>query len=167
MKTAKRSELLENEWFHIRYSGETPEIAFHSSLYFLTEDKEGPQIQLEKDDVDELLEAARQRYSDIITRDILPENRDLAIYRGVLRSICNWRRYKRFCQRHDLDWLAMKNEVVEKLEHFLQVETTEVGEGLRDSSINCSIEELRSFSIELGLNLDDIHGNMSKFCLSL
>ncbi len=165
MKTATRSELLENEWFHVRYSGETPEIALHSSLYHLTEDKEGPGMQLNKQDQEYLLEAARQRYCDIIFRDMLPENRDLTIYRGVFRSICNWRRFKMFCQRHDMEWRHLKGEVAEKFISFLQVDITDVEDGLRSSSINCSFEELLSFSIELGVVLEDIHENVGKFCL--
>ncbi len=165
MKTTDRSELLENEWFHVRYSGETPEIALHSSLYFLTEDAEGPGLQLKDKEWLKLLEAAAKRYADIIFRDILPENRDLAIYRGVLRSICNWRRYKRFCQRHDLEWRTMREDLVQTFVHFLKTEVRDIEEGLRESSINCSIEELQSFAIELEVSLEIIHESMERFCL--
>ncbi len=167
MKTGNRSELLENEWFHVRHSGETPEIALHSSLYYLTEDKDGPGLKLTIGDRRQLLEAAKERYCEIIFRDILPENRDSSIYRGVLRSICNWRRFKRFCERHDMIWGNVKEEVAEQLTSFLQTEIADIEGGLRSSSINCSIGELHSFSLELDVVLEEVHEDMAKFCLAV
>ncbi len=165
MKRNSRSELLENEWFHVRHSGETPEIALHSSFYYLIEDIDGPGLKLTIGDRKQLLEAAKERYCEIIFRDILPENRDSSIYRGVLRSICNWRRFKRFCERHDMEWGNVKGEVAEQFTSFLKAEVRDIEGGLRSSSINCSIGELHSFSLELDVVLEEVHEDMEQFCL--
>lgn len=42
-------EVLENEWHIVRYSGETPEIAYNSSIYYLTRAQDGPQINLDEE----------------------------------------------------------------------------------------------------------------------
>ncbi len=96
-----RKELLEDEWLMVRHSGEIPEIALHSAFYALTEDPEGPCLQLSAEEIQYLQEAAAARYQEIILRDLCYENRELTIYRGVLRAICNWHRFVAFCKRED------------------------------------------------------------------
>lgn len=164
MTRETRSEVVENEWFHVRYSGETPEIALHSSFYYLTEAPSGPGIILDEEETSYLLEAAKERYCEIVYRDILPENRDATIYRGVLRSICNWRRFKRFCGRYDLDSDSYRPKVAETLIFFLRTEIDDIEKGHRQGCINCSHEELHSFSLELGCDLEQIHDNIAKYC---
>ena len=73
-------EYLENEWFVVRHSGEIPEIAFHSSVFFLTEASDGPKLPHSEVDFTFLREAARERFREIILRDILPENRTATFY---------------------------------------------------------------------------------------
>lgn len=167
MTTPGRNDHLENEWFHIRHSGETPEIAFHSALYYLSEDVSGPRLHLEEAEITYLLGAAKERYRDIIFRDILPDNRDTTVYRGLLRTICNWRRFKRFCGRHDLDWHQLQKEVANQVITFLKVEIDDVENRRRESCINCTGEDLRSFTMELNINLVDIHHDIDKFCCQL
>ena len=96
-----RQEVLEDEWFIVRHSGEIPEIALHSALYYLTDDPDGPRLQLSGEESEYLQEAAASRYHEIIMRDLCFENRDLTIYRGVRRAICNWHRFVAFCERQD------------------------------------------------------------------
>lgn len=96
-----RQELLENEWFVVRHSGEIPEIALHSALHYLTEDLNGPQLQLGIEELHSLQEAAATRYQEIIRRDLCYENHKLTIYRGIQRAIFNWHRFVAFCERQD------------------------------------------------------------------
>jgi hypothetical protein len=96
-----RQELLENEWFVVRHSGEIPEIALHSALHYLTEDLNGPRLQLSIEELHSLQEAAATRYQEIILRDLCFENHKLTIYRGIQRAIFNWYRFVAFCERQD------------------------------------------------------------------
>lgn len=97
--TRSRQESLEDEWLMVRHSGEIPEIALHSAFYYLTEDPEGPRLQLALDEIRDLQEAGAARYQEIILRDLCYENRELTFYRGVQRAICNWHRFVAFCER--------------------------------------------------------------------
>lgn len=164
MTTETRSEVVENEWYHVRYSGEIPEIALHSSLFFLMEDPSGPGLILNNEERSYLLEAAKERYREIVIRDILAQNRDTSMYRGVLRTICNWRRFKRFCARHGLEWQSYREELRDRLVTFLKIEIDDVEQGRRQGCINCSPEELEAFSIEIGVDLEVIHGGIANFC---
>lgn len=164
-KTARHKELLEDEWYHVRHSGEIPEVALHSSLHYLSDDESGPGITLDNDDVALLHDAALERYREIILRDILPENRDSTMYRGILRSIANWRRMKRFAQRHNLSVHRLKEELPDLVLHFLEQEIKDVRQGLRQSSINCSFEDLSSYALELGFSLDSIELELRPLCL--
>lgn len=163
-KMSNHKELLENEWYHVRHSGEIPEVALHSSIHYLTEDIEGPGLELGKDELNLLNDAALQRYQEIIIRDISPENRDTSMYRGVLRAICNWRRFKRFCVRHQLNHAPIKEEVRERFITFLQKEVTEVSSRFRSGSINCTFEELHSFAVEMDVELSDWSEELEKIC---
>ena len=104
--SASRREILEEEWLIVRHSGEIPEIALHSALYFLTEDPLGPCLQLSAEEIESLQDAAICRYQEIIMRDLCYENRNLSIYRGVRRAIVNWHRFVTFCERQDAAALA-------------------------------------------------------------
>lgn len=168
MEKAKiHKEQLENEWYHVRHSGEIPEIALHSSIYFLTEDSDGPNLVLTKEDHRLLLDAAMARYLEIIVRDIMPENRDTPMYRGVLRTICNWRRLKRFCGRHELNPASIGEEVKDRFISFLNNEVAEVTNGCRSSCINCTFEELFSFAVELDVSLADLQDDLVKLCINM
>lgn len=144
-------DLLENEWFAVRYSGETPEIALHSALYYLTEDSEGPGLVLAVDEINLLRQAAAERYLEIILRDLDPANRVLPIYRGVKRSIINYHRYQSFCRRQQLDGSKIIAEVAAALLLFLASEAVAVAKERRTPAINCSFIELNGFAQHLGL----------------
>lgn len=161
------NDLLENEWYHVRYSGEIPEIALHSSLYHLTEDSEGPQIELDDRQVGFLLDAVKERYLEIILRDITPENREKPIYRGVLRAISNYRRFKRFCQRHGMRVEDIHDRVVDQLTLFLRNEITEACERKGGNSLNCTHDDLISFFVELGVPVDYFGDQLKPLCRSL
>lgn len=148
-----RSSILEDELFLLRDSGELPEIAYHSSLYYLTEDQDGPCLFLTKSEQRLLQEAALERCQQIVLRDLLPDNRDLGIYRGPQRSIYNWQRYCRFCQRVDQRQDdAFKERVAQALVRFIRQEAADVEEGCRESSVNCTTEDLLAFAEEVGVS---------------
>lgn len=158
---------LEDEWYHVRYSGEIPEVALHSSIHYLTEDPEGPGLSLSDEDLHHLHEAVLVRYHEIIVRDLSPENIGSTIYRGVLRSIANWRRMKRFSQRHKLGYEKMKKSVGQDLLQFLEhlVARTKQEEG--QSPINCSFDDLTSFALELDVSFNHIESGVKPLCLDM
>ena len=53
----ERLLILEEELLLVRHSGEIPEVALHSSLYYLQDDEEGPQLRLTAEE-QQLLEQA-------------------------------------------------------------------------------------------------------------
>jgi len=152
----ERQSLLEDELIIVRNSGEIPEIALHSSLYYLTRDREGPLLELTGEEKEKLYDAAEYRYREIVLRDIDPRNRDLGIYRGVARTITNWHRYRSFCGRINRDCSDFKSVVAQKLLEFLDREYEDVVAGLRTSSINCSREQLDGFLPALGVERIDL-----------
>ncbi len=164
-KTRTPRDLLEDEWYHVRHSGEIPEVALHSSIHYLTEDAEGPNLTLVDDDLQLLCRAAVERYREIILRDITPANRDKSIYRGILRSIANWRRLKRFCQRHMMEFEDIKKELPDVLLIFLKNEIRDVNSGLRQSSINCTFDDITSFALEFDIYLADMEEELRGICL--
>jgi hypothetical protein len=146
------STALEDEWYAIRYSGEIPEVAFHSALFHLTEDQDGPRLSLSPAQVARLVDAVRLRYLDIIQRDLLPANRQTSAYRGVKRAMINWKRFALFCGSYDLDISEDKEQVARGLLHFLAREIEDMRRPGHCCSINCSFEELCDFSAQLGLS---------------
>lgn len=162
---SERAEYLDNEWFVVRHSGELPEVALHSSLYFLTEADDGPKLSLTGDQCRELQEAAVERYREIILRDLQPENRGTTMYRGVQRSIINYQRYQQFCNRQGLDMPScFVGEVAASLLLFLVTEAVDVGKGIRQSVINCTFLELNRFAVEIGLVPEMLPDGLAFLC---
>ncbi len=156
-------ELIENEWYMVRHSGEIPEVAFHSALYYLSRDKQGPCLQLENVIVEELKLAARDRFLDIIKRDLDPDNREKTVYRGLARGIVNWSRFKHFCERQQLSWRAFIFETSCMLRSFLEREVAECRGG-KKSCINCSHEDLITFAKELGITPEKLPQDVNEYC---
>jgi len=144
-------ELIENEWFIVRHSGETPEIAFHSAIYYLTRAKDGPGLQLQREQFDMLMEGAMTRFREIILRDLDHGNAEKPIYRGVKRSIVNYRRFLKFCSRQNIDEMEIRQETAQMLLRFIEQERAELATGERSSIINCAPEEMLNFARELGV----------------
>ena len=166
-KTTTPENLLEDEWYHVRYSGEIPEVALHSSLFYLTEDPDGPGLKLTVEDLSCLHEAVVARYCEIIIRDITPENRGSTIYRGVLRTIANWRRMKRFCQRHTLSYDTTKNEISQQFLVFIDNEIQENQQEPSQHTIDCSFDDLTSFALELGVSIQHMEKSLKPLCRDL
>ena len=151
----KDAELLEDEWYIVRHSGETPEIALHSALYYLTRSKDGPRITLSEEQVAWLRQAAVDRYYEIIVRDLRHVNYGTPVSRGIKRSIINYHRFRTFCERQKIDRSAVQRQAAAALLDFLEIEIAEVGRGQRLPLIDCPYEELQCFAADLGIELDD------------
>ncbi len=159
-----RVALLEDEVYILRDSGEIPEIAYHATLHYLTQDKQGPRIVLRAEELALLQDAALQRYRTIVLRDLDPANRDLSLYRGVRRTLYNWQRMETFCHRIDRDCIAFKPVVRQALQQFIQQELEDVTSGLRISSVNCSKEDILEFLQLLGSSEDSLPRGWQHLC---
>lgn len=158
------NEILENEWYLVRYSGETPEIALHSAIYYLTRAKNGPRAVLNSNNLEMLQKAAMERFTEIVLRDLQHANSGKETYRGIGRSIINYRRFCTFCLRQKFDPGEVRRQAAEALEDFLATELSLVSSGKRISIINCSYSELHVFAAELGIDLTDRFARLAAFC---
>ncbi len=163
-KGEKRRETIEEEAFLITRSGEIPEVAYHSSLHYLQEDSDGPGLRLTREERLILKEAVIERYRFIILRDLNPKNRKKRIYRGIKRSIINYNRLSSFAQREGLEIGHITHEVREALAEFLETEIRECGERPKESSINCSFEEIEEFWKALGLERTQLPEALRPLC---
>jgi hypothetical protein len=159
----KKAHIAE-EAFMILHSGEIPEVYLHGSLYYLTEDPEGPGLDLQADDLFPLKQAVGKRYREIILRDLDPGNREKRIYRGLARCAANWQRWLKFCSRENLDFAAIQGETAEALQAFIKQEMAEVESRKRSSSINCSCREIENLAESLGISPDDLPEGWQKLC---
>ena len=161
---SERKALLEEELIILRNSGEIPEIALHTSLYFLSEDEEGPRFTLRDDERQLLYQAALARAREIVLRDLEPRNRDLRIYRGLARSMVNWRRLRNLCGRINRDCPGFQEQVAQALLDFLDNERREVRAGGRASAVNCSARALEAYCRELGLEVSSLPEGWAALC---
>lgn len=164
MKEQDKKTYIEEEAFIIEHSGEIPEVALHSSLYYLEEDAEGPGLRLDEEDVLPLKLAVTRRYRVIILRDLTPDNRDKSIYRGLARCAVNWQRLHKFCVRENLNYQEIKLETADALQKFLANELADVKSSGRGSSVNCSSGELESLVVSLGLSGEDLPKGWQEVC---
>lgn len=156
-------EVLENEWYLVRYSGETPEIALHSAIYFLTRAKDGPHLELSDEQRRWLEAAAEERFSEIILRDLLHDNSKTSAYRGPLRSIVNYNRFLVFCSRQELDATSIRLKTATALRAFLDREVAEVGPQ-RPSLINCSYRQMTDFAATLEIDAETLPATLATLC---
>jgi hypothetical protein len=161
-----RMAILEEETLILRDSGEIPEIAFHSTLHYLTVDKDGPAMLLSAEELRMLQDAALHRCREIVMRDLDPANRDLGLYRGLCRTIYNWQRMQDFCKRIGRDCSSFKETVGPGLIRFLQQELLDVQNGSRTSSVNCSAARLIDFAASLDLPVDALPAGWQDLCPS-
>jgi hypothetical protein len=152
------------EAFMILHAGEIPEVTFHSSLYYLTEDPDGPGLDLHADDILPLKQAVGKRYRAIILRDLESQNRDKKFYRGLVRCAVNCQRLLKFCTRENMDCAAIRAETAAALQIFLQQEVVEVESRKRLSSINCSQAEIENLASSLGLLANDLPEGWQRLC---
>ncbi len=164
MSEVDKKTLIAEEAFVVLHSGEIPEVTYHESIYYLTEDVEGPGLQLNIDDVFPLKQAVIKRYRAIILRDIDPGNRDKGLYRGMARCVANWQRLLKFCTREKMDFSVIRVETAEALTRFLCNEVSDVQSGSRSSCINCCQAEIEELAISLGVSLDDLPERWRDLC---
>lgn len=166
MTEEERAELLDDEWLIVRNSGEIPEITYHSSLYFVSVDPEGPGIELSAVEKNRLKDAAVQRYYEIILRDIRLDNFHKTIYRGIRRTIYNWYRCKAFGERQNLDCSAFRETAARELILFLEQGRQAAGKNLPVNFLNCCFGELLGLAEELDIDPEKLSPNLVQFCLS-
>lgn len=159
-----RQDLLEDEWLIVRHSGEIPEIALHSALYFLTEDPQGPRLQLGVEEIQHLREAAASRYEEIILRDLCYENRELTIYRGIRRAIFNWHRFVAFCDRQKIPCHRLHAATAESFLLLLNKVSVATDKATPDSIFNCTFHDLVLFARELGIPEQQLPANIRQLC---
>ncbi len=164
MNDEERREILEEEGYILRDSGEIPEIAYHSTLYYLSRDPDGPRLLLTEKELEPLQEAALYRYREIVLRDITHENRDVAIFRGLRRTIYNWQRMEDFCKRINGDCGDFQAVVVRTLLDFLERELRDVISGSRKSSVNCTAEQLLEFASLLEVSVEALPAGWEQLC---
>jgi hypothetical protein len=152
----KATALLDDEVLLIRHSGEIPEVAMHGSIYYLTQDPQGPGISLTDDELTMLKEAVIERYREIIMRDLNPANRDEPLYRGLARCIANWQRLQLFCSREGFDPRQIRTETAAALQLFIRHELRDVATGIRSSCVNCTYAEMQLLFEGLGLHPADL-----------
>jgi len=146
---------LDDEALIIETSGEMPEVAYHASIHYLTNDPDGPGLRLDEAALRRLRNAAIEGFRRIILRDVNLKNRGKGAYRGIRRAIINWRRLNTFCQRHGLECGAVKDELRRAVIGFLRGEISDVREG-KACCLNCGRRELLDFLDEIGVPPGDL-----------
>ncbi|MFW2366057.1 MAG: hypothetical protein ACN4GW_06550 [Desulforhopalus sp.] len=164
MMSSNFDQLFENEWYIVRHSGETPEIAYNSAIYYLTRAKDGPRVELTDKQYNTLKEAAVIRYGEIVLRDLHHSNHKKKIYRGVERSRVNFSRFCAFCDRQQLDSAVLRRQAAETLQLFLETELQLLQGDRPVSIINCSFNDLQNYAIDLGIVLDEKYQYLEKYC---
>lgn len=165
MTEEERKELLADEWLIVRDSGEIPEITFHATLHYLTEENDGPGLSLNDEELDELKDAAVQRYHEIILRDMNIENFHKSHYRGLRRSLYNWHRCVAFMERQSIKADDFKRRAAKSLLLFIEQGIALAGKELPENFINCSVLELTELADEFGVSAEKIPSAIEQFCL--
>ncbi len=158
------TEAIENEWYVVRYSGETPEIAYNSAVYYLSRAHDGPHLCLSEEQIELLKSAAFERYAEIVIRDLQHDNCTKSIYRGIGRSITNYRRFCMFCDRQNLEVDPVRSSAAVALQLFLDFEIEQIQSLKRPSIINCTYKELQAYALELGVELGRKYEALEKHC---
>ena len=150
MMKAPRPEV-EDEWYAVRHSGEIPEIALHSAIYYLTEDGDGPRLFLSPAETRHLQKAAALRFREIVLRDMLWETLDKPIARGLGRSVINFRRYENFLARSGLIDRRFRHLAAITLVIFFAREWSARRRGLGGHDLGLSAGDLSAFAETLML----------------
>ncbi|AEH44281.1 hypothetical protein Thein_0399 [Thermodesulfatator indicus DSM 15286] len=113
-----REEVIEEAEI-IKHAGEIPEVALWNSLHYLTEDPEGPKLNLTSQEKNYLKKAVIDRYLSIIKRDLTYENRKESYYRGIERALINWKRLKNFTKKENFPLEPLRKEVKIWLQKYM------------------------------------------------
>ncbi|NOX24734.1 MAG: hypothetical protein GXP59_01190 [Deltaproteobacteria bacterium] len=143
-------EIITDEIIIVETSGEMPEVAYHGSIYYMTDDPEGPGLTLTASYLRQLKLAVLEGYRRIIIRDLTLDNRDKGLYRGLARCAVNWERLAKFCRAEGLEITGIAEEVRNALQTFLRGEIDDVRQG-RQTSVNCPAACLYELAAKVGL----------------
>lgn len=155
-----RESYLQQEVDWIEHSGEMPEVAFYESLYYLTEEEEGPKLILTLSDMKRLEDAAINRFKTIILRDLKFANRRSSIFRGLKRAIINYNRLKKYQKRKNRTDPGLEKMIGRFLLEYIRRECEEISDRRHYRTINCTREELEQFAEELGVNITPEYNNI-------
>ena len=155
-------EEVEEEAFLILHSGEIPEVAFYSSIHWLTQDPEGPRLELLSEEILHLKRSVLARYRKILLRDLDPRMRGRRAYRGLARAKVNWERLKAFAERECLPYDGIREEARAGLLNLLQAELRDRAAG-RGHPVNLDWEGFVELAGELGLSISDLPEEVKAF----
>jgi len=161
----ERKTLLADEWLIVRNSGEIPEITFHSTLHYLQEASDGPELVLIEEELRALKDAAIQRYHEIILRDLDINNFHQSVYRGVKRALYNQKRCEAFMERQAILEKDFQKIAAQTLVLFLKQGAAVAGKTLPDVFINCSMAELIELAGEFEVTVEAFPVGIERFCL--
>ncbi|MBW2647075.1 MAG: hypothetical protein JRE23_13060, partial [Deltaproteobacteria bacterium] len=152
-----KEDYLQDEAELIENSGEIPEVAFHESVSYLTEQADGPKLILTPADIELLEDAIMRRYKIIILRDLDHTNKSSSIFRGMKRAIINYERLKKYQSRKNRAAPDWKEEFGQALINYLDRECRDISEGRLYSTINCDRDKVEEFAKILGVDLNKEH----------
>jgi hypothetical protein len=152
MASKKQYLTEETEW--IVESGEIPEVAFHEAVFYLTKSKKGPALKLTSADIKLLEKAVINRYKTIILRDLNCKNIGTPVFRGIKRSIINYKRLKKYQAQKNIKNNNLKKEIIRLLTEYMDQECREISENRFYRTINCTRRELEAFTEEVGADID-------------
>ncbi|MFH1671916.1 MAG: hypothetical protein ABIF87_00590 [Pseudomonadota bacterium] len=152
-----QEDYLQDEAELIENSGEIPEVAFHESVSYLTEQEDGPNLTLTPADIELLEDAVMRRYKIIILRDLDHANRRSSIFRGMKRAIINYERLKKYQRRKNRAAPGWKEEFGQAFISYIDRECRDISEGRLYRTINCGRKKIEAFANELGVNIDSEH----------
>ncbi len=163
---AERINIIDDELLIVRHSGEIPEITLNASLYHLSGEPEGPGLIITEKELRDFQDAALIRSREIILRDLDPDNRDLGLYRGLKRTIANYRRHHDFLARLGRRDMEIREITAQKLLQFLKQEVEDVESGKRGSSINCTPVEMIDFINVLKVDRNLLPKGWAELCMN-
>lgn len=164
MINEERELIIQEELLIIRDSGEIPEIVFHSTLEYLTQDAEGPAMLLTEEELSALHDAVIARYLEIICRDLTADNRSLSLFRGVERARVNWTRLYNFCKRVQVESDQYRTFVAQTLIAFMTLECNEKQVGQPSRAFNCSPAHFCEFITALHIPLKQLPQDWQGLC---
>jgi len=170
-----RQEVLEEEWLIVRHSGEIPEIALHSALYYLTDDPDGPRLQLSGEERESLQEAAATRYHEIMHRFVaFCKRQDRTDYTSTEPDKARRSLHGQILRHRSATTEALLH-LVQKSRQSNGKTSTDAGRSLSiygaddtgpslACSFNCTFHEFTLFARELGITEEQLPPDIHLFC---
>lgn len=145
---------VEEEVAAVAHAGEMPEVARAEAFHYLTEDPEGPGLDLTSAEMAALDQATVQAYGRLLRRDLNYRTAGRRPWRGLNRAAANLERATAFMTRNRLDWPREgRTDLVSLLENFLNQERAALEAGQAYTLIPPG-DDLRRLADGLGLSLE-------------